>query len=97
MRDGHGGYSGVPGALRREVPLCRTGTQSKVDPASAVHHCVSHRARDTDIGAMTDKFISIEGIAKRYPGANGGAIAVFEDLWLSMARGEFGCVIGHSG
>jgi nitrate/nitrite transport system ATP-binding protein len=22
---------------------------------------------------------------------------VFEDLWLSMARGEFGCVIGHSG
>ena len=46
---------------------------------------------------MTDKFISIEGIAKRYPGADGGAIAVFEDLWLSMARGEFGCVIGHSG
>jgi len=46
---------------------------------------------------MTDKFISIEGIAKRYPGAAGGAIAVFEDLWLSMARGEFGCVIGHSG
>ena len=35
---------------------------------------------------MTDKFISIEGIAKRYPGAGGGEIAVFEDLWLSMAR-----------
>ena len=46
---------------------------------------------------MTDKFISIEGIAKRYPGADGGEIAVFEDLWLSMNRGEFGCVIGHSG
>jgi nitrate/nitrite transport system ATP-binding protein len=46
---------------------------------------------------MTEKFISIEGIAKRYPGADGGAIAVFEDLWLSMGRGEFGCVIGHSG
>ena len=46
---------------------------------------------------MTDKFISIEGIAKRYPGADGGATAVFENLWLSMARGEFGCVIGHSG
>jgi ABC-type nitrate/sulfonate/bicarbonate transport system ATPase subunit len=45
----------------------------------------------------SEKFISIEGIAKRYPGADGGAIAVFEDLWLSMARGEFGCVIGHSG
>src|SRR6195256_6750141 len=46
---------------------------------------------------MTEKFISIEGIAKRYPGADGGQIAVFENLWLSMARGEFGCVIGHSG
>src|SRR5258707_296225 len=46
---------------------------------------------------MADKFISIEGIAKRYPGADGGKIAVFENLWLSMGRGEFGCVIGHSG
>jgi nitrate/nitrite transport system ATP-binding protein len=46
---------------------------------------------------VTDKFISIEGIAKRYPGAGGKTTTVFEDLWLSMARGEFGCVIGHSG
>src|SRR2546423_11722072 len=46
---------------------------------------------------MTDKFISIEGIARRYPGADGSQISVFEDLWLSMPRGEFGCVIGHSG
>src|SRR6187549_1964074 len=46
---------------------------------------------------MTDKFISIEGIARRYPGADGGQISVFENLWLSMSRGEFGCVIGHSG
>ena len=45
---------------------------------------------------MTDKFISIEAIAKRYPGA-GGVTTVFENLWLSMARGEFACVIGHSG
>jgi nitrate/nitrite transport system ATP-binding protein len=47
--------------------------------------------------SMTGKFISIEAIAKRYPGATGSEIAVFEDLWLSMARGEFACVIGHSG
>ena len=46
---------------------------------------------------MSGKFISIEGIAKRYPGASGGEVAVFENLWLSMGRGEFGCVIGHSG
>ena len=28
---------------------------------------------------------------------DGSQTTVFEDLWLSMARGEFGCVIGHSG
>jgi nitrate/nitrite transport system ATP-binding protein len=57
------------------------------------------RGRASFVGAlaMTGKFISIEAIAKRYPGANGSEIAVFENLWLSMARGEFGCVIGHSG
>src|ERR1700681_473154 len=41
---------------------------------------------------MTDKFISIEGIARQF-----GATTVFEDLWLSMRRGEFVCIIGHSG
>jgi nitrate/nitrite transport system ATP-binding protein len=46
--------------------------------------------------AMTDKFISIEGIARRFPGARGDT-TVFEDLWLSMRRGEFVCIIGHSG
>ncbi|MGJ5177224.1 ABC transporter ATP-binding protein [Bradyrhizobium oligotrophicum] len=44
---------------------------------------------------MTDKFISIEGIAKRYDGTR--STTIFENLWLGMARGEFVCVIGHSG
>jgi len=46
---------------------------------------------------MTDKFISIEGITKRFPAPGGGHTTVFEDLWLSMACGEFTCIIGHSG
>lgn len=46
---------------------------------------------------MTDKFISIEGIARHYPKAGGGTTTVFEDLWFSMAKGEFACIIGHSG
>jgi nitrate/nitrite transport system ATP-binding protein len=46
---------------------------------------------------MTEKFISIEGIAKRYASGSRSHTAVFENLWLSMARGEFVCVIGHSG
>ncbi len=45
----------------------------------------------------TEKFISLEGIAKRYPAPGGGQTTIFENLWLSMNRGEFACVIGHSG
>src|SRR5262249_51132567 len=46
---------------------------------------------------MTDKFISMESVSKRFPAAGGGSTTVFEDLWLSMARGQFVCIIGHSG
>jgi nitrate/nitrite transport system ATP-binding protein len=46
---------------------------------------------------MTDRFISIEGITKRFPAAAGGVTTVFEDLWLSMRRGDFTCIIGYSG
>ena len=44
-----------------------------------------------------DNFISIEGIAKRFRGADGQVTTVFEDLWLALGRGEFTCIIGHSG
>jgi nitrate/nitrite transport system ATP-binding protein len=43
-----------------------------------------------------DKFISIEGIARSFA-TPGGETTVFADLWLAMRRGEFVCVIGHSG
>jgi nitrate/nitrite transport system ATP-binding protein len=46
---------------------------------------------------MTEKLISIEAIAKRYPAPNGGQTTVFENLWLGINRGEFVCMIGHSG
>src|SRR3954465_4525736 len=46
---------------------------------------------------MAQKFISIEGIAKRFPAPGGGTTTVFEDLWLPMQRGDFTCIIGHSG
>ena len=41
--------------------------------------------------------ISIEGISKRYPAPGGRVTTIFEDLWLAVDRGEFVCVIGHSG
>ena len=46
---------------------------------------------------MSNRFISIEGIARRFPSPDGNGVTIFEDLWLSVARGEFVCVIGHSG
>jgi nitrate/nitrite transport system ATP-binding protein len=46
---------------------------------------------------MAERLISIEGITRRFPAPGGGETAVFENLWLSINRGEFICVIGHSG
>jgi nitrate/nitrite transport system ATP-binding protein len=45
---------------------------------------------------MMERFISVEGIAKRYQSAS-GVTTVFDNLWLSIQRGQFACVIGHSG
>ncbi len=41
--------------------------------------------------------ISVQGISKNYPGAGGGVITIFDDLSLEVRKGEFLCVIGHSG
>src|SRR5260370_33786271 len=46
---------------------------------------------------MSEKLVSLEGIAKRYPAPGGATTTIFENLWLTMNRGEFTCVIGHSG
>ncbi len=46
---------------------------------------------------MSNRFISIEGISRLFPAPGGTTTTVFEDLWLAMMRGEFVCVIGHSG
>ncbi|MCE4222581.1 ABC transporter ATP-binding protein [Methylobacterium sp. C25] len=47
--------------------------------------------------SSSEKFISIEGIARRYPAPGGKQTTIFENLWLPMRRGEFVCMIGHSG
>lgn len=46
---------------------------------------------------MSNAIISIEGVSKRYPAPGGGLTTIFENLWLKVERGEFVCVIGHSG
>lgn len=47
---------------------------------------------------MSQAFISVEGLTRRFPdAAGGGQLTVFEDLWFAVAEGEFACMVGHSG
>ena len=42
--------------------------------------------------------IGVEGISRRYPSASGGPDQiVFENVYMPFRRGEFVCLIGHSG
>ncbi|WP_372827283.1 ABC transporter ATP-binding protein [Polaromonas sp.] len=46
-------------------------------------------------GAATERpFLQVEGLAKSYPGTTE---PVFDEVNFSIARGEFVCIIGHSG
>ncbi|MEK7321750.1 MAG: ABC transporter ATP-binding protein [Pseudomonadota bacterium] len=43
-------------------------------------------------------FLQVQGLAKRYPSPDGkGRLTVFEDANFTVEKGEFVCVIGHSG
>ncbi len=47
---------------------------------------------------MTSPFISVEGLARRFPEPSGrGELTVFEDLSFGVEEGEVACIIGHSG
>lgn len=46
---------------------------------------------------MSEKYIAIEAISRAYPAPGGEQTTIFSDLWLSVAQGEFVCIIGHSG
>ena len=41
---------------------------------------------------MTNAYVSVEGVTRAYPGH-----VVFRDLWFGVNRGEFVCLVGHSG
>ena len=46
---------------------------------------------------MSSSLISLEGITKRYAQRGGASVTVFENLWLRIDKGEFVCIVGHSG
>ena len=41
---------------------------------------------------MTQRIVSVEGIARKFPG-----LTVFQNLWFTVEKGEFVCLVGHSG
>ena len=57
----------------------------------------SAATRPTMLAGGEERFISVEGVARRYATHGKPAATVFEDLWFSVRRGEFVCMIGHSG
>ena len=47
---------------------------------------------------MSQHFLQVEGLAKRFPGPRGKPpLTVFEDIHFNIERGEFACIVGHSG
>ena len=48
---------------------------------------------------MATPFLSIEGLAKRFPSPDNTAepLTVFENVTFGIEKGEFVCIIGHSG
>ncbi|GAB2181094.1 ABC transporter ATP-binding protein [Denitratisoma sp. agr-D3] len=46
---------------------------------------------------MQSHFLSVEGLTKVYPSPQGNAVPVFENIHFGIGKGEFVCIIGHSG
>ncbi len=46
---------------------------------------------------MPKPFLSIERMTQRYPDGQGGTMTVFENASFGIEKGEFVCILGHSG
>lgn len=46
---------------------------------------------------MSKPFLEVQGLARTYPDQSGGELTVFEDIRFALSKGEFVCIIGHSG
>ncbi|WP_372574770.1 ABC transporter ATP-binding protein [Ruegeria jejuensis] len=46
---------------------------------------------------MAKPFLSIEQLTQRYPDRTGGEFTVFENASFGVEKGEFVCILGHSG
>jgi len=46
---------------------------------------------------MSPHYVAIEGLTKVYPAGDSGNPPVFEDIHFHIGKGEFVCIVGHSG
>ncbi|WP_099867445.1 ABC transporter ATP-binding protein [Pararhizobium haloflavum] len=46
---------------------------------------------------MSQPFLQIDGLAKRFPSGKDDTLTVFENVDFDIEKGEFVCIIGHSG
>lgn len=46
---------------------------------------------------MTAQFLQVQNLTKRFSSKNQAPLTVFENVNFSIAKGEFVCIIGHSG
>ncbi|SLN60063.1 Bicarbonate transport ATP-binding protein CmpD [Roseovarius gaetbuli] len=46
---------------------------------------------------MSKPYLSIEHLTQRFPDGQGGTLTVFEDATFGIEKGEFVCILGHSG
>ena len=46
---------------------------------------------------MSTSFLSIERLTQKYPDGQGGTLTVFENASFGIEKGEFVCILGHSG
>lgn len=46
---------------------------------------------------MARHFLEIQGLSRRYPSQGGAPLTVFENVNFHIEKGEFVCIIGHSG
>ncbi|MGE4372068.1 MAG: ABC transporter ATP-binding protein [Xanthobacter sp.] len=53
--------------------------------------------QDAPAGERPNCIISLEGLSKRYPRRGQEPVTIFEDLWLKVDKGDFVCILGHSG
>ncbi|MGD1882953.1 MAG: ABC transporter ATP-binding protein [Paracoccaceae bacterium] len=46
---------------------------------------------------MAKPFLSVERLTQKFPDGAGGALTVFENATFGVEKGEFVCILGHSG